>query len=161
MKTLLVVLSFLVLATAAYAVNVGDVVGGYPVGLNYNQNGSVNPNFVDSIGEPATVPFTPSVTAVTPGVGTVEGGYPIGFAYRPGTATPSDSFLDQIGEESSPDFESVRGKSYVREGDMFNNTIRSTHTSNPVSNLSVLAIGSSSMNQVGYYVGYKVISINW
>jgi hypothetical protein len=163
MKILLVLLSLLVLATAAYAVNVGDVQGGYPVGFNYNSNGSVNQNFVNDIGQPTTIPFTPTVTAVTPRVGTVQGGYPVGFAYTPGTATPSDAFLDQIGVETPGEHEQGEGETFVREGNMLNNTIRAAQANSPVSNLHVLVAGSNphSVNELGYYVGYKVISVSW
>jgi len=159
MKTLLLVLSLMILATASYAVNVGDIVGGYPAGYNPN-----NPqDFQSHRGQPITSTFTPtSAAATSPAIGTMEGPFPAGFGYIPGTTTPNEAFLDQFGTETANDQE-VRGKSFVREGDILNNTIRTAQTNNLANNLQVLVAGSNShsLGNLGFYVGYKVVSLYW
>lgn len=158
MKTLLVILSFLVLSTAVYAANVGDIEGGYPAGYNPNNT----QNYRDSIGQPITPTFTATSTGQSPAFGTIAGPFPIGFGYEPGTSTPTDQFLDNIGRENNNETDTFGN--FVRKGEMLNNVI-SAGTTSLNKNLQVQAIvtGSSphSVSNMGYYVGYKVLSVTW
>jgi|WetSurMetagenome_2_1015567.scaffolds.fasta_scaffold176928_3 hypothetical protein len=157
MKTLLLVLSLMILATASYAVNVGDIVGGYPAGYNSNDPGA----FRAHIGQAVTPTFMPTTTGVSPD-GTLEGPFPAGYGFTPGTTSVNEAFLDNFGTETANDQE-VKGKSFIREGDMLNNTIRTVQTNNLANNLQVLVAGSNahSVSNLGFYVGYKVVSISW
>ncbi len=156
MKILLVVLSLLVLATASYAVNVGDIVGGYPAGYNPNNT----KHYRDSVGKPITPTFTSTATAGSPAIGTMKGPLPAGFGFKPGTSTPNDNFLNGIGRKKAS--ESDRNPSFIRVGGTLSNIIR-TAPSALESNLQVVVAGSNShsANNLGYYIGYKVLSVAW
>ncbi len=154
MKRTAILLSLLLclFSVASYAANIGDIVGGYPAGYNSNDPG----DFQKHIGEPITPVFTPVTTSQPSAPGTVQGPFPAGFGYKPGTATPTDEFLDGLIHREKIDREQ---KSIA----MRSSAVLRGRISDFTDKVTIVVLGNDSSNagSIQYYVGYKLVNISW